>query len=151
VARAIYGLIVAMSILAVWSVEHDPQAGEVLESLAGTAVIFWLAHVYAAVTEEMLHSQRRPTRAELRTLVAHEWPLVEVAILPALVIGLAVVGAVNTKTAINVALYLCLAELAATGFVSAWRTGTRGWAFIAFGGVSVLLGMAIVLLKTLTH
>ncbi len=151
VARATYGLIVAMSILAVWSVEHDPQASEVLESLVGTAVIFWIAHVYAAITEEMMRSRRRPTPTELRVLIAHEWPIVEVAVLPALVMGLAVAGALKTETAITVALYLCLAELAAAGFVSAWRTGSRGLAFLMLGGVSVVLGIAIVILKTLTH
>lgn len=151
VARAIYGLIVAMSILAVWSVEPDPDATEVLESLAGTVVIFWLAHAYAAISEDMIRNRRRPTRGELRTIVSHEWPLVEVAVLPALIVGLAVVDAVSTETAIAIALYVCLAELAATGFVSAWRTGTRGLAVVALGGVSVVLGVAIVALKALIH
>jgi hypothetical protein len=151
VARATYGLIVVMSVLAVWSEEHDPDGSEVLESLVATAVIFWLAHVYAAITEATMERKRRMSRPEVRDLIAHEWPLVEVAIVPSLVMALSVIGVLETQTAITIALYACLGELALTGTVAAWRTGLRGWRFALFAGSSVALGLAVVGLKTLLH
>jgi hypothetical protein len=151
VARATYGLIVVMSILAVWSDERHPDASSVLESLIGTALIFWLAHIYAEVTEAAVLRRRRGTRAELLAIVEHEWPLVEVAILPAVVVTLSALGALGAGTAISVALYVCLLELAATGALAAWRTGARGAALALRGTASFGLGVAIIILKTLVH
>jgi hypothetical protein len=151
VARAVYGLIVAMSVLAVWSVEHDPDGKEVLETLVATAIIFWLAHTYSAIAEATITAHRRLTRDEVRDVIAHEWPLVEVAILPAIVVALGVAGVFGIHTAIDIALYVCLAELAVTGVATAWATGARGWRLVALGGLSVAFGLAIVGAKTLLH
>jgi energy-converting hydrogenase Eha subunit H len=107
--------------------------------------------VYAAITEAMTLTRRRQTRDELRAIVAHEWPIVEVAVLPAVIMALSVAGALNTQAAINVALGVCLVELAATGVIAAARTGARGWTLVLLGGASVALGLAVVALKTLTH
>lgn len=151
VARAVYGLIVAMSVLAVWSVEHDPDGAEVLETLVATAVIFWLAHAYSAIAEATITLHRRLTRDEVRNVIAHEWPLVEVAILPSIVVALGVAGVFDIKTAIDIALYVCLAELAVTGVATAWATGARGWRLLGLCALTIAFGVAIVGAKTLLH
>jgi hypothetical protein len=151
VARAVYGLIVAMSVLAVWSVEHDPDGKEVLETLVGTAVIFWLAHTYAAIAEATIASHRRLSRAELRDVIAHEWPLVEVVILPSIVVALGVAGVFSIRLAIDLALWVCLIELAVTALATAWAMGARGWRFVGLSALCIAFGVAIVGAKTLLH
>ncbi len=151
VARALYGLIVAMSVLVVWSADSDPDGTEVLETLVATSVIFWIAHTYAAVAEATIARHRRLDRDELKDVIAHEWPLVEVVILPSIVVALGVAGAFDIRTAINIALYVCVAEFAVTGVATVWATGARGWRFVVLSTVTVAFGVAIVAAKTLLH
>jgi hypothetical protein len=50
--EGIYGLVLALSVIAVSWYYGPPDAGRVALSVLGTAVVFWLAHVYAHVSAE---------------------------------------------------------------------------------------------------
>ena len=61
--EGIYGLILAMSVIAV-SAEHDSSdAGRVAAAVLVTALVFWLAHVYAHLLGFGVSEERRLTRA----------------------------------------------------------------------------------------
>jgi hypothetical protein len=151
VARVTYGLIVVLSVLAVWTADDDPDGVHVLISVAATGTVFWMAHVYAEVIAQRIRNGRVSTPGEVREILRHEWPLVEVAVLPLLIIGVGALGAYPVDTAVDVAFYVTMAELVLVGYYSAWRSGARGLALVLLGGISFGFGIAIVLLKTLIH
>src|SRR5215218_516874 len=77
VTEAIYGLILATSVIAV-SREYDPSnAGRVGVTVLVTGLVFWLAHVYARVLAGSIVQRRMLKRFEVRDVFRHDWPLVE--------------------------------------------------------------------------
>ena len=97
VTEAIYGLILAMSVIAV-SAEYDSSnAGLVGVTVLVTGVVFWLAHVYARVLAGSLTTHRTPNRSEVRDAIRHDWPLVEVTVPLVLILALGALDVVPTR------------------------------------------------------
>ena len=149
--EAIYGLILATSIIAVSREYSADDAGVTAVTLVATAGVFWLAHVYAAGLAVQIRDQRPPTRAELRAIVSQQWPLVQAAILPTLILLLGVVGLIGDRTASTAALISCVVELAVAGLGAARASGASGPLVLISGVVSLAFGLLIVGLKILVH
>ena len=80
VVEAIYGLILATSVITVSREYDSSNAGRVGVTVLVTGVVFWLAHVYARVLAGSITRQRRLSRSELGEALRHDWPLVEVTV-----------------------------------------------------------------------
>jgi hypothetical protein len=149
--EAIYGLILATSMIAV-SRDYDPSnAGLVAVTVLVTGLVFWLAHVYARALAASITRHRMLNRSELREVLRHDWPLVEVTIPLALILALGVLDVVPDKAAILASMIAALAELAAAGAYAARRSGAGLPGTVASAVVAVALGSAVVLLKALVH
>ena len=151
VTEAIYGLILATSVIAVSREYESTDAGLIGLSVLVTAVVFWLAHVYARTLGIGLSHHAGPTRSQTRDLLRHDWPIVEVTIPLLLLLALGAVGVVADRTAVLVAMLSALAELAATGAYAARVQGAGIAATILSAAVAAGLGAAVVLLKVLVH
>lgn len=151
VGGAVYGLILATSVIAV-SREYEPHdAGVTAVTVIVTATVFWLAHVYAGVLEIELRERHVPTWAEVRGVLDEEWPQVQAGLLPTVILLLGPLGVLADDTAQSVALGACLAELAGTGLLAARTAGARGLLVAASAAVTVGFGVVIVVLKALVH
>jgi hypothetical protein len=151
VTEAIYGLILATSVIAV-ARDHDPShAGPVAATVLVTSVVFWLAHVYARALAESMARHRRINRDELRDVFRHDWPLVEVAVPLVVILLLGVLDAVPDRAAILVAMFAALAELALAGGYTARMSGAGVPGTILSAVIAVLLGSAVVILKAFVH
>ena len=151
VTEAIYGLILAMSVIAV-SAEYDSSnAGLVGVTVLVTGVVFWLAHVYARVLAGSLTTHRTPNRSEVRDAIRHDWPLVEVTIPLVLILALGALGVVADKTAVLAATLAVLVELVAAGAYAARASGAGLLGTVASALIAGALGSAVVLLKALVH
>ena len=151
VTEAIYGLILATSVIAVSAEYSSSDAGLVAVTVLVTGVVFWLAHVYARVLAWSITNHRMLTRSEMREALRHDWPLVEVTVPLVLILSLGVVDVVADKTAILAATLAALVELAAAGAYAAHASGAGRRATVASAVVAVALGSAVVLLKALVH
>ena len=151
VAGAIYGLILATSVIAVTRKYQPDNAGVTAATVIVTAGVFWLAHVYAGVLALGLRERHTPTWPELRGVVSPEWPLVQSGILPTTILLLGPLGILADSTAQEVALAACLVELAAVGLVAARAAGARGLVVLASAAISVSLGLIVILLKAVVH
>ena len=148
---AIYGLILATSVIAV-SQQYDPHnAGITAVTVIVTAAVFWLAHVYSGVLAIGLEARHLPERAEVRRIVDEEWPLVQAGLLPTAILLLGPLGVLADDTAQDLAIYVCLAELAAIGLVAARLAGGRGIQVLVSAVISLSFGVVVILLKTLVH
>jgi hypothetical protein len=151
VTEAIYGLILATSVIAV-SAEYDSSnAGLVAVTVLVTGVVFWLAHVYARVLAGSITHHRMLDRSEVRSVLRHDWPLVEVTVPLVLILALGVLDVVGDEAAILAATLAALAELAAAGWHAARVSGMGLRGTVVSAVIAVTLGSAVVLLKALVH
>jgi hypothetical protein len=149
VAGAIYGLILATSVIAV-SGQYDPDnAGVTAVTVLVTATVFWLAHVYAGILA--LGHRGRPTWAEARRILDKEWPLVQAGILPTCILLSGAVGVLADHRAHDAAVVACLVELALTGALVARAGGARGLVAAVSGAIALGFGIVVILLKIAVH
>jgi hypothetical protein len=151
VGEAVYGLILATSVIVVSRQYNPDHAGITAVTVIGTAVVFWLAHLYAGALALDMSERRRPTRAEMREVVDRHWPLVQAGILPTAILLLGPIGLVGDAAAQSIAIGSCLAELATIGVIAARAAGGRGAVVLLSGATAFSLGVVIVLLKVVVH
>src|SRR5688500_10087168 len=110
--EGIYGLILAMSVIAV-SAEHDPSdAGRVAAAVLVTALVFWLAHVYAHLLGVGVSEERSLTRAALARGLRDHWSLVAGVTPLVLLLLLGAIGVLPDHASIVAATVVGVVELA---------------------------------------
>ena len=148
---AIYGLILATSVIAVSQQVEPHNAGVTAVTVMVTAGVFWLAHVYSGALAVGLRDRHLPERAEIGRILDEEWPLVQSGILPTAILLLGPLGILADDTAQDVAIAVCLMELAAVGVVAARVAGGRGIQLVVSAAISLSFGIVVIALKTLVH
>ena len=123
VTEAIYGLILATSVIAVSREYDSSNAGLVGVTVLVTGIVFWLAHVYARVLAGSITRHRQLNRSEVRDVLRHDWPLVEVTVPLVLILWLGALDVIPDNAAILVAMLVALVELAAAGAYAARTSG----------------------------
>jgi hypothetical protein len=151
VSEAIYGLILATSVIAVSREYNSSNAGLIAVTVLVTAGAFWLAHVYARVLAGLTAHDGPLSRSEVQAMLRHDWPLVEVTVPLVLVLALGALDVVPDRAAILVAMIAALFELGAAGAYAARTSGAGLRGTIASAVIAVILGSAVVLLKALVH
>ena len=151
VTEAIYGLILATSVIAVSREYASSNAGVIGVTVLVTGVVFWIAHVYARVLATSVTQHRKPSRSELRDVVRHDWPLVEVTVPLVLILALGALDVVPDKAAIFIATLAALVELGAAGAYAARMGGAGVSGTVVSAAIAVALGSAVILLKALVH
>lgn len=151
VAGAIYGLILATSVIGVSREYALDNAGIAAATVLVTAGVFWIAHVYAGVLATGLRHRTTPTRADLRRALDEEWPLVQAGILPTAILLLGPLGLLADDTAYDLAIAVCLLELAATGVIMARVAGASGVVVAVSGAIALSFGLVVIGLKVIVH
>ena len=151
VTEAVYGLILATSVIAVSREYDSTNAGLIGVTVLVTGVVFWLAHVYARVLAGSMIHHRRLSRSEMREALRHDWPLVEVTVPLVLILALGVLDTVPDRAAILAAMLVALVELAGAGAYAARTSGAGMRGTVVSAVIAVALGSAVVLLKALVH
>jgi hypothetical protein len=151
VTEAIYGLILATSVIAVSREYLASNAGLIAVTVLVTGVVFWLAHVYARALARSIERERLLTRAEVREVLRHDWPIVGVTVPLVLILALGAIGVVTDRSAIIAATLAALVELAAAGAYSAWIGGAGPRGTIISALIATALGSVIILLKVIVH
>ena len=150
VAGAIYGLILGASIIAAAGADHPRQAGLVEIYLCVTALVFYLAHVYAGVIGSWIEGEQ-PSARRVREELKRERPMVGAQLLPAAVLLLGALGLISGRAAITVALGVALAELMIGVVLACRRVGaTRMQATISISA-GAFFAVVVVALKVFVH
>jgi hypothetical protein len=145
---AVYGSLLAGSVVAGAGAGSHPLAPPELGiAVLATGVVFWLAHVYA----HLMGTTDQPDlpMARVRAVARREWPIVQAAFPPT---ALAFAGALLGWTA-NLTSWLALAVAVAGGVfwavVATARAGASRSVIVLSAGVNLVLGLAIVGVKSL--
>ncbi len=151
VARAIYGQILVTSMVGALSEDSDIDAEYILVSVGATTLVFWLAHAYAEAMSRGLETRRHLDWAEIRSVAANEWPLVQATFPTAIVLALGAIGAYSTETAVDLAITVGVVSLFAWGLAIGRASGSS-WAVSLLGAaISAGFGLVVVGLKALVH
>jgi len=150
VAGAVYGVILGSSVIAAAGADHPRQAGLVEIYLCVTALVFYLAHVYARVLGSWIEGEA-PSARRVRQELVQEWPMVRAQMLPAVVLLAGAFGLIASRWAISLALGVALAELM-TGVVLACRKAgaTRSQATVSISA-GALFALIVIFLKVFVH
>ena len=151
VAGAIYGTILATSVVAGLSeageVEKVPGAAVVL----ATSVVFWIAHVYAGVLGLHLERRRGFSFGLVRGVMAHEWAILVSGVPPAVVLALGALGFYDRATGYAIAIGVGVVSLVLWGVAYAREQGYGLIGILVTGLLNGALGVVIVGLKVLVH
>lgn len=149
-AGAIYGTIISMTVIATASRDAELGPVPIAAWAAVTGLVFWLVHVYADIVaagystvREALHHGRGALRAE--------WPIVQGAMIPALVMVIAPLFAINDENASYYAVASGIVMLFATGLFIGTRDNRSWGRRILIGTVNAIFGLVILGLKIFVH
>jgi hypothetical protein len=146
IGGTVYGTVLALAVLAGGASGHaDPW--KLFGVVAATALVIWVAHVYAHTLGESIERGRRLTLAEFSSVAGHELPIILAAVPPAVVLLLGAIGVMREASAVWVAFGVGLAALAVQGtrYARVERLGRLGT--IAVVGLNLALGGIVVALK----
>jgi hypothetical protein len=141
----VYGTIVALSVIAAGS--ERAGSWRLATLVAATAIVFWIAHVYARALADSVESRTRLTMRRLSHLARHESaiPLAAVPLVGALVLG--ALGIMRETRAVWLALGLGVATLGAAGWRYARIEELGRWPTVMALAANLGLGLAVVGLK----
>jgi hypothetical protein len=147
-AAAVYGSIVAAGLVAALRETHASSVASAV-SLLSTMGVFWLAHAWAEITGERIHHGRRFAPQLAVEIARSEWPLVEAAFGPTVVLFLGWAGLLSDRNALTAALVVCALQLMSWAFVVGMRAYDR-WYYAALGALgNGLLALALVVLESI--
>ena len=147
IAGTVYGTIVVMSVVAAGAELGRTDPARLAGLAASTAIVFWLAHVYAHALETSVRSQRRLTARRLTEVARHESAIPLAAVVPTVSLVLGAMGVFRETTAIWIALLSGVATLGVVGarYAAIENLGRLGTLLSI--AANLALGLAIVGLK----
>jgi hypothetical protein len=152
--EAIYGTVVAAAVLATEGAANGSLT-EIIASVLVTLLVYWLAHAYADLLAEhgtnRSNSAQRLSFRDVRRILANQGTVVMGGLVILVVLVVVWFSGHNVVTAVNVALWFAIGELAAWGTLAAKRAGLSVVGLTIYGLVSALFGIAMVLLKSGLH
>ncbi|MFD6494917.1 hypothetical protein ACFV99_05020 [Streptomyces sp. NPDC059944] len=141
-AGAIYGSILAASVVATAGSGGEHPRLEVIVLLLVTGLVFWATHVYAHLAGERIVGQPW-SWPEIRGSGLHEWAIVEAAALPAAAVAVSWFG-MSVNTGLWLALGVAVAQQVVWACLGAARAEASRGQVIAEGFVNLALGLMIV-------
>lgn len=149
---AIYGLILVSALIIVTDTDQA-TSGSVMLKVAGTIVVFWLAHAFAEVLARLSRDSTTNFRfwSETRHALRHAAGLPLAAIVP---LGILLLGAftpIRDETAIWAVLWVDILLLAGLGYWAARGMTARPWQRLGIAALTAVLGAVLMLLKALIH
>ena len=120
-------------------------------ALLATLCVFWLAHTQAELLAVRYAVSHPLTRQERRDALRHSWPMVQAGFPPVIGLLLGTAGLVDDSGAVDIALAIGVAELAAWGIAIGRREQLGTLRTAGVTAANVTLGLAVVGLKLMIH
>ncbi|MFE2432173.1 hypothetical protein ACFXJ5_36310 [Streptomyces sp. NPDC059373] len=145
-AGALYGSLLAASVIVAASAVGDFPRLQLVVLLLVTGLVFWAAHVYAHLAGERLAGQGLGW-AEARRVGRREWPIAEAAVLPAATVALSPLLGLALSGTAWLALAVAVAQQVAWACIGALHAGASRAQAAVEGMVNLVLGLVIVAAK----
>jgi hypothetical protein len=119
---AVYGSFLAASVIG-FAYESGAGARTMTASLLGSMLVYWAAHVWSDAVGERIRLGKEFRSRDMLFIARREWPLVEAAALPSILLGLAWAGAWSRETGARLALAAVLVQVLGWGLAAGRRAG----------------------------
>ena len=133
----------------------DPETGDhaaaIAEVVVFTVLAFFAAHVYALLLGDWSKKKRAPDSQQIRQMAIEQSPMVTAISVPVVILLLAVVDVLPDQTAVNLALYACVGELAASAWLASRGAGASRLQSVVAVTVAIAIGVAIIAMKAALH
>ena len=139
---AVYGSFLVASVIGV-AYESGAGARTMTASLLGAMLVYWAAHVWSDAIGERIRLGKAFRPRDMFLIARREWPLVEAAALPSILLGLAWVGAWSRETGAALALAAALVQVVSWGFAAARRAGGSRLTAVALAGGEGVLALLL--------
>ncbi len=147
---AVYGSFLVASVVGV-AFEAGQDARVMTTTAFGSALVFWLAHWWSEVIGEQISAGEEFRRRDVLVVARREWPLVEAAVVPTLLLALAWAGVWSRETGAELALAAAVLQITGWALVAGRRAGWTWLRAGLFAAVDGALGIALLLLEKLVH
>ena len=145
-AAAVYGSIVAASLIGAFY-EEGASSETTAVSLISTLGVFWLAHVWSETVGERIELGRTFTWPHLAEIAREEWPLIEAAVAPGVILLAGWAGLLSDHHALRIALTLSELQLFGWGFIVGRRAYSTLPMALGTGLLNGALGIGLVALE----
>jgi hypothetical protein len=143
---SIYGTIVTAAVIAAGG--NQLSSAQLAVTVVVTLIVYWLAEQYAELLGAHTHDGRLPSARLIRSSLAEAWPMVTASFLPVASIGVAVLFGASASGAAQAALIVTVVLLILHGYAAGRAAGLRGKQRIIVTVIAGLLGVAMVILKS---
>ena len=148
---AIYGSLLAASVVAGASAGGPHPRLELVVLLLCTGGVFWAAHAYVDFVGDRLRDSQPLSWREVRQVCAREWPIVQAAFLPAAAVAISPLLGLGLEGAAWLALGIAVAQQVGWASAAVLRVGASRGAVVSVAVVNLVLGLIIVLAKVSLH
>jgi hypothetical protein len=149
-ARAVYGTIIALAVIATLEGGATP-AGEIVIAVVGGVIAAQLAELYAAYLADTIRERRHPPMGRFRAAAVDSSAGTVAALLTVIPFVLAAAGAMKRETAFDVAFWAGLGVLGGYTLLANRLAGLSGLPNLIAGAVVLAIGLALIALKALVH
>lgn len=149
----LYGALVSASVMAAVNTAGSHASFVALSTLIILGV-YWLAHVYIAAQarpDEDAVAETGHLRRRLRAVAGNETSILKGGLPAVGVYAIAMVVGLSSADAATTAVWLSVLLLVCGGWLTARRSGLRGFAAIADAAAAGALGLVVIAAKTLVH
>jgi hypothetical protein len=147
---AVYGSFLVAAVVGV-AFEAGESARAMTASAFGSMLIFWLAHVWSEILGETIAAEGTFRYRDALVIAGREWPLVEAAILPTLLLALAWAGVWSRETGAMLALGTAVLQITGWGVVAGRRSGGSWLSAGLLGLGQGMLGVLLLGLERFVH
>jgi hypothetical protein len=147
---AVYGSFLVASVVGV-AYEAGQDARSMTATAFGSALVFWLAHWWAEAIGEQIAAGEAFRHRDVLVVARREWPLIEAAVVPTLLLALAWAGAWSRDTGAELALGAAVLQIIGWALVAGRRAGWTRLRAGVFAAVEGALGVGLLLLEQLVH
>ncbi len=116
-----------------------------------TLAIYWAAETYVHWIATRTQARRPLSRDERLMIVRDGWPLVAACAVPLICLTVEALLGVETSVALDVTLALNAGLLFVTGWHMGVTGGLTGWRLALASAIAGLLGIALIVFKSLLH
>ena len=151
--QATHGVYIEMVVLAVIIALEGKRSsdGDILLSLFGAVVAVVLAEFYAYYIGTMIGDGRRPTMAELRSMVLTTGGALVASVPPILLVTLGVAGVFGLQTGFTAAKWAGVTVIGLYALLATRGTGLSLRTSVVTASFFTLIGLGLVLLKQYFH
>jgi hypothetical protein len=147
---AVYGTFLAASVVGV-TYESGAGARTMTSSLLGSMLVFWAAHVWSDVVGERIARGETFRPRDALLIARREWPLVEAAALPSILLALAWAGAWSRETGARLALAAALVQVVGWGVAAGRRRGGSWLTAAVLAAGNGVLAVLLLVAERLVH